>query len=74
MSRVRAVGPSPRVAHTDAPEVEQDLGHVLADAGDVRRARVHAGDVEGCDGGAGQSRKQDAAQGAAQRRAVAGGE
>ena len=55
----------------DVLDVEDDVGDVLAHAGDRGEFMQHAVDVDGGDGGALQRRQQDAAQRVAERQAEA---
>ena len=53
-----------------ALDVEDDLRHILLDAGDGGELMLHTGDLDGGSCGAGERREHNAAQGVAQRNAV----
>ena len=68
---VRRFGPSPWYLDGDVLDVEDDVGHVLAHAGDRRELVQHAVDVNRRDRRALQGRQQNAAQRVAERHAEA---
>ena len=60
-----AVQPGDQTLH-----IQDDLRHILTDAGDGRELVLNAGDLDGSRRGAGQGRQQNSAQGVAQGGAV----